>query len=128
MLNSYLAKRVLAKEIHSGCSMLMYAAALMPLIQSLSTPTCDQNWYADDCACTADLSHLNEWFGKLCSMGPRYGYYPDPKKTVLIVGKEFDSKHMKNLITLVSELLGAIIFWVVLLETWKQSVSLFKAK
>ena len=87
MLNSYLAKRVLAKEIHSGCSMLMYAAALMPLIQSLSTPTCNQNWYADDCACTADLSHLNEWFEKLCSMGPRYGYCPEPKKAVLIVDK-----------------------------------------
>ena len=73
-------------------SMLMYAAALMPLIQSLSTPKCNQNWYADDCACTADLSHLNEWFEKLCSMGPRYRYHPQPKKTVLIVDKEFDSE------------------------------------
>ena len=25
-------------------------------------------------------------------MGPMYGYYPEPKKTVLIVDKEYDSK------------------------------------
>ena len=68
----------------------------MPLIQSLSTPKCNQNWYADDSACIADLSHLIEWFEKLCLMGPRYGYYPEPKKTVLIVDKEFDSEAHKK--------------------------------
>ena len=54
----------------------------MPLIQSLSTPTCHQNWYADD----------SEWFEKLCLMGPKYGYYPKPKKTILIVDKEYNSE------------------------------------
>ena len=34
----------------------------------------------------------SRWFEKLCSMGPRYGYYPQPKKTGLIVDKEFDSE------------------------------------
>ena len=42
--------------------MLMYAAALMPLIQSLSTPACNQNWYTDDSAYITDLDHLSEWF------------------------------------------------------------------
>ena len=45
------AKFIYSKEgVAQGdpLSMLMYAAALMPLIQSLSTPACNQNWYADD--------------------------------------------------------------------------------
>ena len=58
----------------------------------LSTPTCNQNWYAEDSACTTDLDHLSEWFEKLCLMGPKYVYYPEPKKTVLVVDKEYDSE------------------------------------
>ena len=99
-------------------SMLMYAAALMPLIQSLSTPNCNQNWYADDSACTADLSHLIEWFEKLRSMGPRYGYYPEPKKTVLIVDKEFDSEAHENKNSKMSWLYGAVKIATVYCLTW----------
>ena len=48
-------------------SMLMYAAAVMPLIKSLFKPsTWVQNWYADDSSCTAKLTHLCEWFDELC--------------------------------------------------------------
>ena len=44
-------------------SMLMYASALMPLIQSLSNPTTwIQNWYANDSSCTAKLTDLCDWF------------------------------------------------------------------
>ena len=43
-------------------------------------------------ACTTHLDHLSEWFEKLCLMGPKYGYYPELKKTVLIVDKEYDSE------------------------------------
>ena len=61
-------------------SMLMYAAAVMPLIKSLfNPPTCSwiQNWHADDSSCTAKLTHLCDWFDKLCEHGPKYGYYPE---------------------------------------------------
>ena len=52
-------------------SMLMYASALMPLIQSLSNPTTwIQNWYADDSSCTAKLTDLHGCFDKLCDLGP----------------------------------------------------------
>ena len=40
-------------------SMYMYAAAVMPLIKSLSKPsTWVQNWYTDDSSCTSKLAHL----------------------------------------------------------------------
>ena len=45
----------------------------------------DLNWYADDSACSAELPRLREWFDKLCEMGPDFGYYPEPEKTVLVV-------------------------------------------
>ena len=28
------------------------------------------------------------WFEKLCRSGPSYGYYPEPKKTVIIVDEK----------------------------------------
>ena len=67
-------------------SMLMYAAAVMPLIKHLTDKNkWIQNWYADDSACAAKLSNVKVWFQKLCEIGPDFGYYPEPKKTVLIV-------------------------------------------
>ena len=62
-------------------SMLMYAAAVMPLIKHLTDKNkWIQNWYADDSACAAKLSNLKVWFQKLCEIGPDFGYYPEPKK------------------------------------------------
>ena len=44
-----------------------------------------QNWFADDSACAAKLPLLHDWFKKVCQLGPSYGYYPEPKKTVVVV-------------------------------------------
>ena len=66
-------------------SMLMYAAAVMPLIKSLSNPSnWIQNWYADDSSCIAKLTHLRDWFDKLCEHGPKYGYYPEVDKCIVM--------------------------------------------
>ena len=71
-------------------SMLMYAAAVMPLIKSLSNPSnWIQNWYADDSSCIAKLTHQLDWFDKLCEHGPKYGYYPEVDKCIVII----DSNH-----------------------------------
>ena len=67
-------------------SMMMYAIAVLPLIQALvDQDKWDQNWYADYSVCSAELPRLREWFDKLCEMGPDFGYYPEPEKTVLVV-------------------------------------------
>ena len=66
-------------------SMLMYAAAMTPLIKALENEKWTQNWCTDDSACAAKLPLLHDWFQKLCQLGPSYGYYPEPKKTVVVV-------------------------------------------
>lgn len=60
-------------------SMLIYAVAILPLIESLSYGNI-QSWYADDSSCVANLKDLCDWFDKLCDLDPDYGYYPEPIK------------------------------------------------
>ena len=73
-------------QLGDPLSMLMYAAALTPLIDSLKDMNnWSQCWYADDSACAAKLPKLREWFDDLCKLGPAYGYYPEPQKTVVVV-------------------------------------------
>ena len=35
--------------------------------------------------CASKLPHLLKWFKSLCDLEPKYGYYPEPQKTVLII-------------------------------------------
>ena len=83
------SESILSKEgVSQGdpLSMLMYAAALTSLIASLADLTnWSQCWYADDSDCAAKLPKLHEWFENLCELGPAYGYYPEPQKTVVVV-------------------------------------------
>ena len=68
-------------------SMMLYAVAILPLIHSLKNPKrWIQNWYADDSACVATLPSLHAWFSQLSSSSPDFGYFPQPAKTVLMVG------------------------------------------
>ena len=67
-------------------SMLKYTIAVLPLIQALvDHDKWDQNWYTDDSACCAVLPRLREWFDKLSELRPDFGYYPEPRKTILVV-------------------------------------------
>jgi hypothetical protein len=71
-------------------SMLMYALAVMPLIQSLKEVSdVTQNWYADDAAAVGKLEDLAHWLRSLMLKGPAYGYFPEPAKSYLIVAPEF---------------------------------------
>ena len=70
-------------------SMFIYAVATIPLITQLGKPmTGSHVWYADDASASAPLHDLVEWFSKLLDIGPSYGYYPEPKKCVLIVHQD----------------------------------------
>ena len=72
-----------------GCplAMAMYAIALIPLIKELK-PLSKQVWYADDATGVDTIENLKVWFDKLLERGPLYGYFPQPKKCVLIVREE----------------------------------------
>jgi hypothetical protein len=75
-----------------GCplAMAMYAIALIPLVKELK-PLAKQVWYADDATGADTITNLKIWFDKLLERGPLYGYFPQPKKCVLIVKAEKES-------------------------------------
>ena len=45
-----------------------------------------QVWYADDALACGKLSHISWWFDLLLEVGPRLGYYPNPRKSSIVVG------------------------------------------
>ena len=64
-------------------AMPMYALATILLIKELDGH-CTQIWYADDAAAVGKIMDLRDWWDKLTSLGPRYGYFPNPSKTWLV--------------------------------------------
>ena len=86
-----------------GCplAMAMYALAIMPLIDILRHPpegkensampaekegdAVKQAWFADDSQAAARLRDLRRWWEAINEYGPRYGYFTNPGKTVVIV-------------------------------------------
>ena len=60
-------------------SMYAHAIGILSLIQSLqSSQSWTQLWYVDDTSVGGLLKDLCEWFLRLCSHGPSYGYFPEP--------------------------------------------------
>ena len=45
---------------------------------------CTQVWYADDSAAIGKLAQLREWWDKLATDGPSFGYFANPSKTWLV--------------------------------------------
>jgi hypothetical protein len=44
-----------------------------------------QPWYADDKGAGAKFDKIERFFQRLCEIGPLFGYYPRPTKSILIV-------------------------------------------
>ena len=61
-------------------AMAMYGLATLPLIRRLDG-LCTQVWYADDSAAIGKLAQLREWWDKLATDGPSFGYFANPSKT-----------------------------------------------
>ena len=64
-------------------AMPMYALATIPLIQRLKSNIL-QVWYTDDASAVRTLTSLREWWDKLSTIGPSFGYHANPSKTWLI--------------------------------------------
>jgi hypothetical protein len=45
----------------------------------------EQPWYADDAGARAKFDEIERFFRRLCEIGPLFGYYPEPTKSILIV-------------------------------------------
>jgi hypothetical protein len=73
-------------------SMVMYAIGVTPLINHLEPIDVQQVWYADDTASGGYLENLKKWWDELCKLGPKLGYFPNEKKTKLLVKREHHAK------------------------------------
>ena len=75
-------------------AMGMYALAIIPLIRELNE--CQSNtkqvWYADDATGAGSCPNLKEWWDRLTSIGPKYGYLPKSSKCHVVVKPEFEEK------------------------------------
>ena len=65
--------------------MYAYALALLPLVKKLEERTAGvQVWYADNSGIADSLPNIQKWLDNLCSVGLIYGYFPKPKKCILV--------------------------------------------
>ena len=77
-------------------AMAMYAIGTRPLLDILSEQTdpsaCQQVWYADDSSAAGKLREIKKWWDILNITGPKFGYFPNASKTILIVkdSRSFD--------------------------------------
>jgi hypothetical protein len=62
----------------------------MPLIRHLKREVCEvhQAWYADDSAAAATFPLIHLFMKKRIELGPAFGYYPEPSKSILVVTEE----------------------------------------
>ena len=77
-------------------AMPLYALATIPLIKQLSSFEVQQCWYADDAAAGGQLDDIRRWWDDVSNRGPAYGYFPNAKKTWLVV-KEGSVEKAKEL-------------------------------
>lgn len=68
-------------------AMVAYGVGILPLIRTLKSnhPTLHQSWYADDASAIGTLEQIGAYFRELTEIGPSYGYFPEPSKSILIV-------------------------------------------
>lgn len=62
-------------------AMFMYALATLPMIETLPKEV-QQIWFADDAGNGGTLADLMEWCDSLLEKGPKFGYYPNPRKVI----------------------------------------------
>ena len=71
--------------------MAIYAIGITPLLDILikilssSDTTTTMVAFADDITGAGKISTLKKWWNKLCDICPKFGYFPQPSKSWLIV-------------------------------------------
>ena len=81
-------------------AMQMYGLATRGLIDSLETETKEEDlvqvWYADDSNSAGTIEGVKKWWDHLKEEGPKYGYYPKPSKTYIVVKDLDDLAEVQN--------------------------------
>lgn len=58
-------------------AMAIYAISLQPPVQCLNDQNAKQVWFVNDASAGGKLDGLNQWWEKLNTEGPKFGYYPN---------------------------------------------------
>ena len=68
-------------------AMFAYGIGVLPLIRRLKRnhPRLFQPWYADDAGAGGTFDDIRAMFEELQKIGPAYGYFPEPTKSILVV-------------------------------------------
>ena len=65
-------------------AMAIDALGIRPLIynrgEAVDHEKCKQSWYADDSSAGGQLTDMKTWWDQLCTMAPKYGYFPQAGK------------------------------------------------
>ena len=66
-------------------AMALYALSVQPLITSLqAASSTKQCWFTDDACGAGSVLEIKKWWDALNSLGPVFGYFPNPKKCWII--------------------------------------------
>ena len=68
-------------------AMSIYGIAILPLIQKLQG-LYRQLWFADDASAGGKITQLKDWWTRMQSLGPSFGYHPNPSKTWLLAKEQ----------------------------------------
>ena len=71
--------------------MAVYATGITPLLNDLMSILAEQDKmaaFADDITATGKCRSLRTWWDNLATQGPHFGYFPQPKKSWLIVKEQ----------------------------------------
>ena len=66
--------------------MIVYGIGILPLIRILKEIhiTCIQPWFADDAGAAGTFESIAMFFDDLLRIGPDFGYFPEPSKSIFI--------------------------------------------
>ena len=69
-------------------AMAMFALASVPLIRKVSLEGVTQAWFADNASSGGQVGPVRSWWDRLVVYGPRFGYYPNALKAVIIAKED----------------------------------------
>ena len=107
-------------------TMAMYALGTFPLIhRSNPSKLIQQVWYADDGSAGGSLSNLLDWWHQLTDLGPKFGYYPNTRKSILLIKpdhldttQQLFSDHNLTIVTNGAQVLGSPIGLPEFINQW----------